>query len=84
MDTQTLINLAIMVIGSLGGWVMKSLQDNIKALQVVNTTMAEKVQSMEVLVVGHYVQKNDLKDLTAALFTKLDKIEDKLDKKADK
>ena len=84
MDTQTFINIGIGIIGTLGGWVLKSLQDSIKALQGADTALTNKVQTMEVLVAGHYVQKNDLEKLTSALFTKLDKIEDKIDKKVDK
>lgn len=84
MDTQTLINLGVALVGTLGGWVMKSLQDSIKALQATDKALTNKVQEMEVLVAGHYVQKSDLEKMTTALFAKLDKIEDKLDKKVDK
>ena len=84
MDTQNIINIAIGVIGTLGGWVLKSVKDNIKSLQEADTALAEKIQNIEVLVAGHYVHKSDLEKLTTALFAKLDKIEDKLDKKVDK
>jgi hypothetical protein len=42
------------------------------------------VQSIEVLVAGSYVKRDDMDKLTAALFAKLDKIELKIDGKADK
>ena len=39
---------------------------------------------MEVLVAGDYLRRDDFVHTIEALFQKLDKIEDKLDKKADK
>ena len=45
---------------------------------------ADKVQHIEVLVAGTYVKRDDMEKLGGALFAKLDKIEAKLDGKADK
>ena len=39
---------------------------------------------MQLLVAGNYVRREDLESSVKALFAKLDKIEDKLDKKADR
>ena len=84
MDSQTFINIAIGLIGVLGGWVMNSLRDSIKSLQRTDTSLADKVQHIELLVAGQYVRRDELKELTNALFLKLDKIENKLDGKVDK
>jgi len=46
--------------------------------------LAAKVQTIEVLVAGSYVKRDDLDKLTHAIFVKLDKIEDKIDSKVDK
>lgn len=84
MDTQTLINIAIGLVGTLGGWVLNSLKGSIEALQRADASLAAKVQEIEVLVAGHYVKRDDLDKLSHALFTKLDRIEVKIDGKADK
>ena len=46
--------------------------------------MAEKVNTIEILIAGTYISKQDFDKIAAAIFVKLDKIEDKLDKKVDK
>lgn len=84
MDTQTIINIGIGLIGTLGGWVLNSLKGSIEALQRADTNLTAKVQNIEVLVAGQYVRRDDLDKLTSALFTKLDRIEVKIDGKADK
>lgn len=84
MDTQTTFNTVLSLVAFLGGWVLNSLRDNIRHLQKTDSELADKVQHIEVLVAGTYVTRDDLKGLTTALFAKLDKIEVKLDHKADK
>ncbi len=63
---------------------LNSLRDSIARLQVTDNALADKLQHIEVLVAGTYVTRNDLQQLTTALFAKLDKIDIKLDAKADK
>lgn len=84
MDSQTAFNTILSLVAFLGGWVLNSLRDSIRALQNTDSELADKVQRIEVLVAGTYVKRDDLDRMTAALFAKLDKIELKLDGKADK
>lgn len=84
MDAQSAFNIALSLVAFLGGWVLNSLRDSIRALQKSDGEIADKVQHIEVLVAGSYVKRDDLKELSTALFNKLDKIELKLDGKADK
>lgn len=81
---QMFFNIAVTLIGFLGGWVLNSLKTSIEALQRADTELTSKVQSIEVLVAGTYVKRDDMDKLGAALFAKLDKIEAKIDLKADK
>ena len=46
--------------------------------------MAKKISSIEVLVAGSYMTRNELTEIMKTVFTKLDRIEHKLDKKVDK
>ena len=72
------------VISTVGGWFLKQLHEKTEhldcTLQNITTTLARE-----------YVPKNDLagvradiKEMIDAVFRKLDRIEDKLDQKADK
>ena len=81
---QMMFNIAITLIGFLGGWVLNSLKASMEALQKADHELTIKVQSVEVLVAGSYVKRDDLDKLGGAIFAKLDKIESKLDGKADK
>ena len=81
---QMFFNIAITLVGFLGGWVLNSLKTNIENLQKADRALTEKVQSVEVLVAGHYVRRDDFDKISAEIFRKLDKIYDKLDGKADK
>lgn len=84
MDFQVGFNVAIALVAFLGGWVLNSLRSSIESLQKADTSLTTKVQAIEVLVAGSYVKRDDMDKLTTALFAKLDKIEAKLDGKADK
>lgn len=78
------INILLALVAFLGGWWMKAMWSSLNELRSADSRLAEKVQSIEVLVAGNYVTKNELSELTKALFHKLDRIEEKIDSKADK
>lgn len=84
MEAQWVINVALGIISFLGGWVVKNLQDSMKSLQDADERLATKVQSIEVLVAGQYIKREDFDRTIAALFAKLDKIDSKLDMKANR
>lgn len=88
MDSQTAFNILLSLVAFLGGYVLKTFNDSIKTLQQKDSELADKVQSIQVLVAGQYVKRDDMEKLidklSIALFTKLDKIDSKLDSKADK
>ena len=81
---QTLFNIAVGLVGALGGWILNTLWQEIKSMQATDDKLAEKVAGIEVLVAGQYVKRDDMQVLSSAIFAKLDRIEDKLDGKADK
>ena len=84
MFDQTLFNYALALCGALGGWVLKVIWDAVKDLQAADKVLVEKVNTIEILIAGNYMSKSDFDKIAAAIFVKLDKIEDKLDRKADK
>jgi len=81
---QTLINWLLGGFGALIGFLLNTVWQAVKDLQAADKSLVEKVSQIEVLVAGAYVRKDEFQDNINALFAKLDKIEDKIDRKADK
>jgi hypothetical protein len=81
---QSLINWIIASAGALIGFVLKSIWDAVKDLQASDKELADKVSRIEVLVAGEYVKKDEFNSIMIRLFEKLDHIEEKIDKKADR
>jgi hypothetical protein len=81
---QTIINWLLGGLGTLLGFLLKSIWQAVKDLQNADKTLSDKVASIEVLVAGNYVRRDDFDRVATAIFTKLDRIEDKLGSKVDK
>lgn len=84
MDMQTAFNIAMTLVGCLGGYVLKYVTDELKLLRNADALMLDKIQRTEVLVAGQYVRNDALERFSDAVFKKLDRIEIKLDQKQDK
>ncbi len=84
MDWQTAFNVLMILCGALGGYVLKSFGDTMKSLQGADRDLTVKVQAIEVLVAGQYVTRDGLDKTISAVFDYLRRIEEKIDKKADK
>lgn len=83
-SAQILFNIVIGVAGLLGGFVLTAVWNGLKELRDADSKLAEKVGHIEVLVAGSYVTNGRFEELAKALFTKLDRIEDKMDNKVDR
>jgi hypothetical protein len=81
---QMMINWILGAFGALIGFLLNSMWQAVKDLQTGDKELMKKVSEIEVLVAGAYVKKDELTSCVTALFTKLDRIEDKLDSKVDK
>lgn len=81
---QTLINWLLGGFGAVLGFLLNAVWQAMKDLQQADRELTDKVASIEVLVAGAYVKKDEFTATVNALFTKLDRIEDKIDKKQDK
>ena len=77
---QTIINWIIGLGGTVIGIFIKSMLDSIKDLQRSDKEMSERVGSVEVLVAETYVKRDELREL----MRKLEQIDAKLDRKANK
>jgi hypothetical protein len=81
---QALVNWLLAGFGGLIGFLLNVVWQAVKDLQKSDKVLAERVGEIEVLVAGSYITKTDFTNVTDAIFRKLDRIEDKLDGKADK
>lgn len=81
---QTIINWLLGGFGALIGFLLNVVWQAVNDLQSADKQLVEKVSQIEVLVAGAYVKKGEFTDTVKALFAKLDKIEDKIDRKVDK
>ncbi len=84
MDLQVAFNVAIALLGGLGGWILKSIGDSIKDLRKKDELLGDEVHQVHLLVAGSYVKRDELDKHMSAIFEVLRRIEEKLDGKADK
>ena len=81
---QMMINWLLGGFGTLIGFLMHILWQAVKDLQSSDKDMNDKISDIEVLVAGSYMTRAELTEIMKTVFTKLDRIEQKLDKKADR
>jgi len=82
METQSIINVAIGAFGTLMGAMLKAVWDAVKDLQASDKAIIKDVSELQVLVAGNYIRRDEFDRALQALFAKLDKIDAKLDTKA--
>lgn len=84
MVDQSLFNIVLGAASILSGWWMKTMWSSLQHLQASDEKITDKLNEVEILVVGEYVRKADVDRGFNELNKKLDRIFDKLDGKADK
>ena len=81
---QTIVNWLLAGFGGLIGFLLNVVWQAVKDLQNADKQLADKVGSIEVLVAGNYVRRDSFDAAVERIFQKLDHIEEKIDRKADK
>ena len=82
IDYQSAFNLLVAVLSSMGGWLMSNIWKAVKDLQSDDKKLADKVASIEILVAGEYVKKDELMGFMGRVFQKLDAIDTKITENA--
>lgn len=77
MDWQSAFNLVLGVLWIVLGWALRTLWD-------ANRDLAKDLAAFHQSMPETYVRRDDFRDTIKTLFEKLDRIEGKLDGKADK
>lgn len=77
---QTLINWVIGLGGTVIGIFIKSMLDSIKDLQQSDKEITTRVSSVELLVAGTYVKRDEFLEFCRQVTTKLDDIKDEIRK----
>jgi hypothetical protein len=83
-EYQVFFDVAVGVVGVLGGWVLNTVWGAVKDLQAADKELAEKVGEIEVLVAGRYITRDEFNTTLSQVFVKLDTIRDILSHKADR
>lgn len=76
VEYQVLFDVAIGVIGVLGGWTLNTVWAAVKDLQEADKELAEKVGAIEVLVAGRYITREEFNQVLNQVFERLDRIRD--------
>lgn len=77
VDWQPYINMALASVFAVAGWFIRQVWDAVQDLK-------KDVQALEIKLPSEYVRKDDLVEALERVYKALDRIEHKLDKKADK
>lgn len=77
MEPQAIFNIVLGCLLSILGWIARTLWDAVTALKDDLAKLREELAK-------DYVSKDDFKSVSDNIIRKLDRIEDKLDGKADK
>ena len=83
-ETQIFFDVAVAVIGAMGGWILNTVWNAVKELQKADKELAEKVGEIEVLVAGRYMTRDEFNNTLSQVFGKLDTIRDMIEMKADR
>lgn len=81
---QTIVNWIVAAAGAVFGFLLKSVWEAVKDLQAADKALADKVSAIEVLVAGKYVTREELSAAVDRVVAQLDRIEHKLQGKADR
>lgn len=84
VEYQVLFDVAIGVIGVLGGWTLNTVWAAVKDLQEADKELADKVAAIEVLVAGRYITREEFNATFNQVFERLDRIRDMIAMKADR
>lgn len=79
-----IFNILIGLISAMLGWWLNTVWASVNELRRADRELAEKVASIEVLVAGEYVTRDEFNNVMSQVFNKLDRIMEIVSRKADR
>lgn len=74
MDIQFFFNIVVVLLCVLGAFILRVVWDGLKQLRETDSNLVCKVCSIENLVAGPYVKREEFVRITEQMFNKLDHI----------
>lgn len=81
---QDAFNLAIILVGFMGGFIMTGFRNKLDALTAKDSEIADEVHKVHLLIAGEYLKKSELAMALNPIHSSLRRIEDALGTKVDK
>ena len=81
---QMALNIAMLIVATLGGWVAKMLFDRLDKLEKADEKQMAAITDLRAIIPERYAPKDEVERIGDRLFEALRRIEDKIDRKADK
>lgn len=84
MDPITLFNIAVAIAGFVISLLVRALFARMTAMEQADNRMAEQIAKLREELPERFVRRDDYRESLDAIFNTLRRIEDKVDRKADK
>lgn len=84
MDQHTIVEGLLGLVAFFGGIFVRGLNESIKSLHEQDAALTKQLNEMSTLVAGDYLKTEKFEAIMVRLFEKVERINDKLDVKADK
>lgn len=81
---QIIVNAILTGLLAAIAFTLRVMWDGFRELQKADLEQLAQISSLKVLMADAYIKKEDFDRMTSAIFSKLDKIENKLDSKVDR
>lgn len=83
-DFQVLFNIAVGLAAFFGGFILNSIMQRIDKLETTDGKLVTSINEIKVTVATQGTQRTEDSKKLDSIFEKLEKIDEKLDRKADK
>lgn len=83
-DFQVLFNIAMVIAGFFGGFLLNAIWQKIDRLEMTDKSLVEHINTLNISVATQGAHRTEDSKKLDAIFEKLDRIDVKLDRKVDK
>lgn len=84
MDYQILFNITIGIIGTIGGWFLKTFYGSIRELQKADFRLNEEIHKVSLLIAGDCAKQSDVEKIGVMLDSRISAMDEKIEKRLEK